>query len=65
MISPYTQLDSVTKFLVRYLFVFAGLFKDEESRNQWLNAGKASLVAALAFEGDAIFYGPEFHSVQT
>lgn len=55
MIFPFTQLDSVTKFLIRYLFVFAGLFRDEESRNQWLNTSKASLVAALPFEGGIKF----------
>lgn len=58
-------MDSVTEFLVHYLFVFAGLFKDEESRNPWLHTGKASLVAVLAFDRDPIFYASEFHSVHT
>lgn len=39
------------EFPVHYLFVLAGLFEGEKSRNQWLNTGKTSLVDALAFEG--------------
>lgn len=49
-IFPFTQLDPVTEFLIRYLFVFAGVFKDVESRNHSLHTGQVSPVAALSFE---------------
>lgn len=39
------------KFPVHYLFVLAGLFKGDKSRNCWLNTRKTSLFDSLAFEG--------------
>lgn len=39
------------EFPVHYLFVLAGLFKGDKSRNQCLNTDKISSVDVLAFEG--------------
>lgn len=33
MIFPFTHLDPLTEFLIHYLFVFAQLLRDEESRS--------------------------------